>query len=142
MDKQARKKFHTTRALVIGIVALVVLIGAMLYAWVTNRQQPVEGSKSITVAVIDNEGQQTDYSLKTDAEYLRQALEEIDGLTIEGEESAYGLYVKTVNGLTADYDTDGAYWSFYINGEYCTEGVDSQPVTDGDAFTIQYESAG
>jgi hypothetical protein len=57
----------------------------------------------------------TVYNHNTDAEYLRQALEEIEGLTVEGEESDYGLYVKTVNGITADYETDGAYWAFYTN---------------------------
>lgn len=46
-----------------------------------------------------------------------------------------------MNGLRADYTEDGAYWSFYINGDYCMEGVDSQVVTDGEAFTIQYELA-
>ena len=51
------------------------------------------------------------------------------------------FFVTQVNGLRADYTLDGAYWSFYINGEYCMEGVDSQPIADGDAFTIQYELA-
>ena len=141
MDQNQKKAFHTKRTVVIGIIALVVLIGAMLIAYFTNRPETQEGSKAITVSVVDNEGASTEYELKTDAEYLRQALEEIDGLTVEGEESTYGLYVKTVNGLTADYDADGAYWSFYVNGEYCTEGVDTQPVLDGDSFTIQYETA-
>lgn len=141
MDQNQKKAFHTKRTIIIGVVALLVLIGAMLIAYFTNRPDTQEGSKTITVCVVDNEGTSKEYTHKTDAEYLRQALEEIDGLTIEGEESAYGLYVKTVNGVTADYDVDGAYWSFYVNDEYCTEGVDTQPVLDGDSFTIQYEAA-
>lgn len=42
----------------------------------------------------------------------------LDQGVIAGEDSSYGLYVKTVNGTTLDYDTDGMYWAFYINGEY------------------------
>lgn len=141
MDRNMRKQFHMTRNLIIGIVALLVLIGAMVYAWTTNRPSLQQGSKIITVQVVDDTGKTTDYSHKTDAAYLRQALEEIEGLTLEGDESDYGLYVKVVNGVRAVYETDGAYWSFYINGEYSTESVDTQPVTDGDAFTIQYERA-
>ena len=60
-------------------------------------------------------------------------------LTIDAEESAYGLYIKGVNGLTADYAADGAYWGIYVNGEYGQFGIESQPVADGDAFSLVYE---
>lgn len=66
-------------------------------------------------------------------------MEEADGLEFSGTESEYGLMVETVNGVTADFNVDGAYWSFYVNGTYCNYGVDSQPVEDGDAFQIKYE---
>ena len=56
-----------------------------------------------------------------------------------GSESDYGLYIETVNGLTADYDANGAYWSIYVNGEYGQYGADAQPVADGDAFSLVYE---
>ena len=79
--------------------------------------------------------------MKTDAEYLRQAMEEADGLTFSGAESEYGMMVDTVNGERADYSLDGAYWSFYVNGEYCNYGIDTQPVLDGDAFAITYTLA-
>ena len=46
--------------------------------------------------------------------------------------------INTVNGETADFNTDGAYWSFYVNGEYCNYGISEQPVEDGDAFQIIY----
>ena len=46
-----------------------------------------------------------------------------------------------VNGLRADYDEDGAYWSFYVNDEYCNYSIDEQPVNDGDSFAIKYELA-
>ena len=130
-----------TRNLLIALCVLVVLALVFLAIWNYARPQPQQGSKAITVDVVDDQGETKHYSLKTDEEYLHGALNQIDGLTLDGYDSDYGYYVTTVNGLRADYTEDGAYWSFYINGDYCTEGVDSQVVTDGDAFTIQYELA-
>ena len=49
--------------------------------------------------------------------------------------------VDTVNGLRADYEADGAYWYFYVNGEACMNGVSTEPVHDGDAFEIVYTKA-
>lgn len=49
------------------------------------------------------------------------------------------LYVKTVNGITADYDTDQTYWAFYVNGEYASTGVDSTPVNEGDTYEFKVE---
>jgi len=141
MDRRKRKAFHTTRALVIGIVGLALLIGAMVYAWTTNRPDIKEGSKSITVQVVDDQGETTTYTHKTDAFFLMQALKEIDGLNIEGDEGDYGMYIKSINGLQAVYEIDNAYWRIYVNGAYATQGVDTQPVADGDTFTLSYEPA-
>lgn len=141
MDRRKRKAFHTTRAMIIGLLGLALLLGAMIYAWTTNRPAVKEGSKTIVVQVADNEGKTVTYNHKTDAFFLMQALDEIEGLQIEGEDSTYGMFIKSVNGLQAVYELDNAYWSLYVNGEYATHGVDTQPVTDGDTFTLQYEPA-
>ena len=61
------------------------------------------------------------------------------GFTYEGTDSEYGIYITTINGIKADYDADGAYWSIYVNGEYGQFGADQQPVNDGDAFKFAYE---
>lgn len=123
---------------IIGLAALIVVIAIFAVIYVVFREKPVEGSKSITIEVVNQSSESENYQLKTDAEYLRQAMEEADGLTFSGTESEYGLMVETVNGVTADYNVDGAYWAFYVNGEYCMYGVDTQPVEDGDAFSIVY----
>ena len=68
---------------------------------------------------------------------MGEALLELE--LIEGDESEYGLYVKTVNGITADYDEDGTYWAFYIGGEYAQTGVDSTPVTEGEEYSFKVE---
>ena len=126
---------------VVGIIALVALIAVLAVVYVVFRQKPVEGSKEITIEVIDAAQESAVYELKTDAEYLRQAIEETEGLTVTGTESEFGLMVDTVNGVRADYTLDGAYWSFSVNGEYSNYGIDTQPVMDGDAFAITYTLA-
>ncbi|MCD7807542.1 MAG: DUF4430 domain-containing protein [Lachnospiraceae bacterium] len=122
----------------IAVIALIVLIAAFALAYTLLSPSASEGSKTLTIQVIDDNGETTSYTVKTDAEYLRQAMDETDGLTYEGTESEYGMYVETVNGITADYNTDGAYWAFYVDGEYCNYGIDSQPVNDGEVYTIEY----
>lgn len=126
------------KKVIIGAVVLVAVVAILAIVYNLFREKPVEGSKAITIEVTGKEGETQNYQLKTDAEYLRQAMEEAEGLTFSGAESEYGLMVDTVNGDTADYSVDGAYWGFYVNGEYCNYGIDTQPVEDGDVFGIVY----
>lgn len=122
----------------IGIGCLVVLFAVLAVVYSVFGAKPVAGSKDITIEVVNKAAQSTVYEVSTDAEYLKQAMEEADGLSFEGTESEYGMMVNTVNGETADYSVDGSYWSFYVNDEYCNYGIDAQPVIDGDAFKIVY----
>lgn len=126
---------------IIGVAALVAVIALFAVIYAVFREKPVEGRKSITIEVVDSQAQSTSYQLKTDAEYLKQAMEEAEGLTFSGSESEYGMMVDTVNGVRADYNEDNAYWSFYVNGEYCNYGIETQPVADGDVFSIVYTDA-
>ena len=96
-----------------------------------------DGSVKITVIVVDADGHETNFVVSTDKETVGDALLELN--LIEGEEGDYGLYVKTVNGITADYDTDHTYWAFYVNGEYSNTGVDSTPVNEGDTYEFKVE---
>lgn len=96
-----------------------------------------QGKTTFTFTVVDGEGQETAFQIHTDKTTVGDALVEL-GL-IEGEESEYGLYVKTVNGVTVDYDTDGKYWAFYVDGAYAQTGVDSTEVTAGATYTFKVE---
>lgn len=91
------------------------------------------GAKTLTVTVKADE-ESVVFTIHSDKETVGAALLEHE--LIAGEESAYGLYVKTVNGMLADFDTDGYYWGFYQNGTYMMTGVDSTPFSDGDAFEL------
>lgn len=95
-----------------------------------------EGGKTITVTVKDNEGKTVVFTIKTDAKTVGNALFENE--LIAGDEGAYGLYVKVVNGLRADYDKDKAYWAFNIDGEMAMTGVDMTDITDGGKYELVY----
>ena len=123
---------------ILKLVAVIALIAAMAFAFITFSEKPVEGSKAITIEVVDNNQQSKTYSVKTDAEYLRQAMDEAEGLTYDGSDGPYGFSVSTVNGVVADWNVDQSYWAFFVNDEYCDYGVDSQPINDLDAFKIVY----
>ncbi len=129
------------RKILIGVVVLAAAVALLGILYLVFRPKPVEGSKEITIEVVDHEAESIVYSFKTDAEYLRQAMEEADGLEFSGAEGEFGLMVTVVNGVTADYNVNGAYWAFYVNGDYCKFGIDTQPVMDGDVFRIVYTAA-
>lgn len=131
-------KSKKSTGIIVAIIVLVVLLGAAAIAYFKFAPDTNEGSKAITIEVVDNEQTSVVYDVKTDAEYLRGAMDEAKGLEYSGTDSDYGLMVSTVNGVTADYNVDASYWAFYINGEYCNYGIDTQPIADGDAFQIVY----
>lgn len=122
------------------IAAVVLVLVAVIFGGIYFALSPkaAEGSKNITIEVVDDQEQSTVYEISTDAEYLGDAIRETEGLTVEGTEGDYGLMVDTVNGVVADFNVDGAYWAFYVNGEYCNYGMDEQPILDGEAYQIVY----
>lgn len=93
--------------------------------------------------MVNSKGDTTDYELTTDAEYLKQAMDELarngSGFIYLGNDSGYGYIVDTINGERARYDKDGTYWALYVNGEFGQYVADQQPVADGDNFTWKYE---
>lgn len=126
---------------IITVIVLALLVIAMGVGYAAFKGNTSKGAKDITVEIVTAEGESTVYELNTDAEYLADALDEIEDLTYEAEDGPYGLVYNSFNGEKAVYEEDGAYWAFYLNGEYCSFGASEQPVTDGDAFQIAYTLA-
>ena len=94
-----------------------------------------KGEKTVEVEVKVEE-QSVTFTIHTDAETLGAALLEHE--LIAGEDGQYGIYVKTVNGILADYDVNKSYWGFYQNGEYLMSGVDTTAIVGGEHFEIIY----
>lgn len=95
-----------------------------------------KGAKTAVVEIVTEEKTIT-ITLKTDEDILGAAL--LAEKIIAGEDGAYGLYVKEVNGVVADYDVDHTYWGFYIDGEYAMTGVDSTPIEEGKIYRLSKE---
>ena len=96
-----------------------------------------EGATVFTFVVVDGEGNEKTFEIHTDKTTVGEALLELE--LIDGEDGDYGLYVKSVNGITADYNVDGTYWAFYINGEMAMTGVDATNVEAGATYSFKVE---
>ncbi len=103
----------------------------------TDAAQLGQGSTKFMFTVVDGEGEETHFEINTDKETVGEALLELE--LIAGDESEYGLYVKTVNGITVDYDKDGKYWAFYVDDEYAQAGVDATAITEGASYAFKVE---
>lgn len=134
MEKKQNKKVILG---VVAFIAVAVILGAVYYF---TKPETSKGAKEVEITVVSKEGEKTEYQINTDAEYLQQAMDEAkeEGLTYSGTDGDYGLMVDTVNDEKAVFEEDGAYWGFFVNGEYCNYGIAEQPVADGDEFEIVY----
>ena len=106
---------------------------------VTHDGQVIgEGKNSFTLEIIDENGKKVTATINCDDTVVGDALQAYGIIT--GEEAEYGLYIKSVNGITADYEEDGTYWSFYVNGEYAVTGVDMTDIENGATYTLAVET--
>lgn len=94
-----------------------------------------KGEKTVVLEVKAEE-KSVNITVKTDKNTVGEALLE-QGIIV-GDEGEYGLYVKVVNGITADYDVDASYWAFYINNEYAMTGVDSTEIAENAVYRLEY----
>ena len=94
-----------------------------------------DGEKTITVEVKAEE-QTVTFTVNTDKKTVGEAL--LEHKLIDGEDSEFGLYVKVVNGITADFDVDQSYWAFYIDGEMAMTGVDLTEIKEGVIYRLEY----
>ena len=134
---------------VLSLSVIFVLIAAMALCmvscdvkkdseddYVASEEATVKEELTITVTVIDNEGKSEEFKINTKSDNLGDALV-MSGL-VEGEDGQFGLFIKSVNGLRADYDLDGAYWSVSKGGEMLMTGASETPIADGDSFELTY----
>ena len=143
---------NNTRAYrLVSFILCVVLIAAMALTVTGCQTAPTpkettpteavtrtilgEGATTFCFDVVDKDGNTKGYEIHTDKTIVGDALQEL-GL-IEGEPGDYGLYVKVVCGITADYNTDGTYWAFYEGSEYAVTGVDQTEIKPGATYAFK-----
>lgn len=139
-----KKTIKSTAAVLLAIVCLMSLAACggsvsetdvWKNAVYSEDTQLGEGEKTLVVEVAAEEKTVT-FTVKTDEKIVGDALAEHN--LISGEEGEYGLYVKEVNGITADYDVDKSYWAFYVDGEYATAGVDATEIDESVTYKLEY----
>ena len=118
------------RTLILYCLFVTLLVGAFT-VWQTYKPEARQGSKTITVNIDHLAGEDKTYTISTDEEYLRGALEQEK--LVSGSETEYGMWIQTVDGETAD-DAQQQWWGYDVNGTLAEYGVDSQVVTDGDVY--------
>ena len=140
---------------ILSLVLVIVLIAAMALSVVSCDKKsgegedtvPVtqaeaatsvgEGERSFSFTVFFVDGTSKAYAVHTNETIVGDALVGV-GL-VSGEEGQFGLYVKTVDGVTLDYDKDGKYWAFYVDGKYAPKGVDQTDIEEGKVYSFKAE---
>ncbi len=121
------------KKLVLGLsIGLIVLIALFSALFILNQPKAKEGSKEIGVTVVFSDKTEKQYTIKTDAEYLADALLEEK---IIDEKSTDGMYT-VIAGERADYTLDGCWWCLTINGEMASVGINDQPILDGENYEL------
>lgn len=125
--KNNKKKVALLACLFLVVVAV---FGAIFIAL---RPSGTEGDKTFTLEVILTDGSSTEHQVSTDAEFVGEALL-ANGL-IAGDSGEYGLFITTVNGVTANSENQ-EWWCLTVNGEEWMYGIDQTPVTDGGHYEL------
>ena len=112
-------------------------VGATTAATTGDPYLRGEGATEFIFKVVTKSGEEKTFTVRTDKTIVGEALQEV-GL-IEGDEGQYGLYVKAVDGEIVEWDTDGKYWAFYVDGVYALKGVDSTEIEAGKIYCFKAE---
>lgn len=127
------EKVKSKKPLIIAAAAFVVLVVAGILVWQFAMPKGSAGAKAYTFTVVNAAGEEKVHNLRTDEEMLGAALQAEK--LIEGEASEFGLFVKTVDGITVN-DANQEWWALYADGEMVMTGVDVTPVEDGGNYTF------
>ncbi len=122
----------------ISVLCALMLSLVMVFSG-CGKKAPADSETelSFTFEVVHLDGTEKSFEVKTYKTILADALTEKS--YISGYQSQYGLTIETVDGETLDWETSGAYWAVYVNGEYAMVGVSSIEIEDGATYTFKAE---
>ena len=127
------------KKLVIAAVALALVIALMAGLYLTTRPQAVEGGKQVTIVIVHKDGTEKKLEYTTEQEYLADLLLEKELATGYASEE-YGFTVESVDGVTADWAADSAYWALYEGDAYATTSASGIVLKDGGVYKLVYET--
>ncbi len=123
------------KVLSISIACLILVCSLFVLSSCFNKESDTE--LTFTFEVVHLDGTEKSFEVKTYKTILADALTEKG--YISGYKSQYGLTVETVDGETLDWETSGAYWALYIDGEYAMTGVSTTRIENGATYTFKAE---
>jgi len=115
--------------MMVALIAVTVLAGCSAGDGKVPSEFPFE--------VTDQNGEVSEFTVKSDGEQTVGAALQKAGM-IQGDETDFGLYVTTVNGITVDFEADGVYWEFRIDGEFAMTGADATDIEAGKVYAFVY----
>ena len=119
---------------IIALVAVILAVALLAGIYLAARPQTTEGEKTFTLTVVHSEGSK-DFTITTQEEFLAHALIAEGIITDEGIET--GMYL-TVDGETASWEENQAYWAIYVGEDYATVGMNDLPIEDGAVYKLEY----
>jgi len=130
------------RFFIFALIALFILSGC-------GREGPGDspetaenigrGGTVFRFEVTDDTETVTAWNVHTDETTVGAALSEV-GLISGDMFDGFGLMVTEVNGKTADFNADGAWWEFFVDGESSLEGVSSVSVDSDKTYAFVYRA--
>ena len=118
------------------VVALVAIIGVAVF--IVNKGKGVKKEKivekNITVIIENPEVEVKEYKVVTKGKYVKDALDDAEGLEIEYDERFEEVDIIAINGRERTMKRE--YWDYTINGEHKTNTIESQKIADGDTIKV------
>ncbi len=116
-----------------ALAGLLVLGGLLLGVYRTFAPSGTAGDKQFVLEVVHGDGSVQRLTIQTDRAWLGEALRD-EGL-IDGEEGPYGMFIKTVDGETAD-ESRQEWWCLTRSGGTVNTSADDAPIADGDQYEL------
>ena len=124
---------NNRKILIIAGICLVVLAIIFVAIYGVFMPRGKAGEKTIGLTVVFSQDNQKEYKIHTDAENLGDALKEEK--LVDGTQGEYGLYIETVDGVTADASNQ-EWWCITKGGETLNTSADLTPIADGEHYEL------
>lgn len=123
------------KKMIIAVVALVAVVAILVGVYFATRPSTGAGEKTFSLTIVHSDGTTKELTLSSSEEFLAPALRAEGILTDDGVES--GMYL-IVDGETASWEENMAYWGFYVNEDYAVAGMNDTPIEEGAAYKLEY----
>lgn len=139
------------RELWLRSIVVVMLVAAIAFTATGCRNKKAEEKekaepfKSIELSVVDDVGQQKTYEIKTDADVLLDALQDLqaadENFIFTGETDDEGAFkLVSINDMKAGDMMKGTFWVLFVNEFEVNEPIDMVKINDGDKVRLALQS--